>query len=47
MLFYNSMDRAASGPTTWSVVGVLQDAFVSRNSKLESADVVMSLLLPP
>lgn len=49
MLFYNSMDRAAGGPTTWSTVGVLQRAFISfsRNSKLESSDVVICLLMPP
>lgn len=47
MLFYNSMDRAAGGPTTWSAVGVLQDAFLSRNSKLASIDVVIRLLMSP
>lgn len=40
-LFYNSMNRAAGGPTTESAVGILQDAFIPRNSKLESTDVVM------
>lgn len=45
-LFYNSMDGAAGGPNTWSAAGVLQDAFTSRNDKLESTDVVICLLMP-
>jgi len=47
MLSYNSMDRAVGGSTTWSAAGVLQDDCISRNSKLESTDGVMFLLMPP
>lgn len=35
------MNRAADGPTTESTVGILKDAFIPRNSKLESTDVGM------
>lgn len=40
-LLYNSMNRAAGGPTTESAVDILKNAFIPRNSKLKITDVVM------